>query len=32
MGESVWLLLPDPFPTRLFVGCGIVAGTRLPLR
>ena len=22
----VWLVLPDPFPTRVFVDCGIVAG------
>ena len=24
--KSVWLVLPDPFPTRVFVDCGIVAG------
>jgi hypothetical protein len=23
--RSVWLVLPDPFPTRVFVDCGIVA-------
>ena len=32
--ENVWLVLPDPFPTRVFVDCGIVAGLeeRLPGR
>jgi hypothetical protein len=32
MGKRVWLVLPDPFPTRVFVDCGIVAGLaeRLP--
>ncbi|MEP7225247.1 MAG: CDP-glycerol glycerophosphotransferase family protein [Actinomycetota bacterium] len=24
--RRVWLVLPDPFPTRVFVDCGIVAG------
>ena len=24
MARSVWLVLPDPFPTRVFVDCGIV--------
>jgi CDP-glycerol:poly(glycerophosphate) glycerophosphotransferase len=24
--RDVWLVLPDPFPTRVFVDCGIVAG------
>ena len=28
MGDRVWLVLPDPFPTRVFVDCGIVAGLR----
>ena len=23
-GDRVWLVLPDPFPTRVFVDCGIV--------
>ena len=23
---TIWLVLPDPFPTRVFVDCGIVAG------
>jgi UDP-N-acetylglucosamine:LPS N-acetylglucosamine transferase len=23
---EIWLVLPDPFPTRVFVDCGIVAG------
>ena len=34
MGDRVWLVLPDPFPTRVFVDCGIVAGLseRLPGR
>ena len=26
MAKRVWLVLPDPFPTRVFVDCGIVAG------
>jgi hypothetical protein len=32
MQKRVWLVLPDPFPTRVFVDCGIVAGLveRLP--
>lgn len=32
MGETVWVVLPDPFPTRVFVDCGIVGGLaeRLP--
>jgi hypothetical protein len=32
MGKRVWLVLPDPFPTRVFVDGGIVAGLaeRLP--
>jgi hypothetical protein len=32
MAEPVWLVLPDPFPTRVFVDCGIVSGLaeRLP--
>ena len=31
---NVWLVLPDPFPTRVFVDCGIVSGLadRLPGR
>jgi CDP-Glycerol:Poly(glycerophosphate) glycerophosphotransferase len=24
MAKAVWLVLPDPFPTRVFVDCGIV--------
>jgi CDP-glycerol:poly(glycerophosphate) glycerophosphotransferase len=30
--KTVWLVLPDPFPTRVFVDCGIVSGlhARLP--
>lgn len=24
-GRSLWLVLPDPFPTRVFADCGIVA-------
>lgn len=34
MGDRVWLVLPDPFPTRVFVDCGIVSGLheRLPGR
>jgi CDP-Glycerol:Poly(glycerophosphate) glycerophosphotransferase len=24
--RATWLVLPDPFPTRVFVDCGIVAG------
>ncbi|MFN0154042.1 MAG: CDP-glycerol glycerophosphotransferase family protein [Gaiella sp.] len=27
-GRPVWLVLPDPFPTRVFVDCGIVDGLR----
>lgn len=27
-GRPVWLVLPDPFPTRVFVDCGIVEGLR----
>ena len=32
MPKRVWLVLPDPFPTRVFVDCGIVArlAERLP--
>jgi hypothetical protein len=32
--KRVWLVLPDPFPTRVFVDCGIVSGLaeRLPGR
>ena len=32
MAKRVWLVLPDPFPTRVFVDCGIVdkLGERLP--
>jgi hypothetical protein len=32
--KPIWLVLPDPFPTRVFVDCGIVAGLhdRLPDR
>jgi hypothetical protein len=32
--SNVWIVLPDPFPTRVFVDCGIVAGLekRLPGR
>ena len=26
MAKRVWLVLPDPFPTRVFVDCGIVSG------
>jgi hypothetical protein len=26
MSKRVWLVLPDPFPTRVFVDCGIVSG------
>ncbi len=26
MERGVWLVLPDPFPTRVFVDCGIVSG------
>ena len=26
MGKGAWLVLPDPFATRVFVDCGIVAG------
>ena len=26
--SSIWLVLPDPFPTRVFVDCGIVSGLR----
>ena len=26
MAKPVWVVLPDPFPTRVFVDCGIVAG------
>jgi hypothetical protein len=26
VAKRVWLVLPDPFPTRVFVDCGIVAG------
>ena len=26
MVERVWVVLPDPFPTRVFVDCGIVSG------
>jgi CDP-Glycerol:Poly(glycerophosphate) glycerophosphotransferase len=34
MAERAWLVLPDPFPTRVFVDCGIVGGlaARLPGR
>jgi UDP-N-acetylglucosamine:LPS N-acetylglucosamine transferase len=34
MTGSVWLVLPDPFPTRVFVDCGIVEKlvSRLPGR
>jgi hypothetical protein len=34
MAKRVWLVLPDPFPTRVFVDCGIVAklSERLPGR
>ncbi len=34
MAARIWLVLPDPFPTRVFVDCGIVAGLakRLPGR
>jgi hypothetical protein len=34
MGGNVWIVLPDPFPTRVFVDCGIVSGLarRLPGR
>ena len=34
MPERVWLVLPDPFPTRVFVDCGIVErlSERLPGR
>ncbi|HSL64317.1 MAG TPA: hypothetical protein VK874_06620, partial [Gaiellaceae bacterium] len=27
-GKAVWLVLPDPFPTRVFFDCGIVDGLR----
>ena len=32
MADRVWLVLPDPFPTRVFVDCGIVTSLaeRLP--
>ncbi len=32
--DRIWLVLPDPFPTRVFVDCGIVSGVaeRLPGR
>ncbi|HEX4747579.1 MAG TPA: CDP-glycerol glycerophosphotransferase family protein [Gaiellaceae bacterium] len=26
MDRRAWIVLPDPFPTRVFVDCGIVAG------
>jgi CDP-glycerol glycerophosphotransferase (TagB/SpsB family) len=26
MAKRLWLVLPDPFPTRIFVDCGIVSG------
>ena len=34
MTKRVWTVLPDPFPTRVFVDCGIVSGLaeRLPDR
>lgn len=34
MGDHVWVVLPDPFPTRVFVDCSIVSGLheRLPSR
>ena len=33
-GKRLWLVLPDPFPTRVFVDCGIVEklARRLPGR
>ena len=29
--KTVWLVLPDPFPTRVFFDCGIVDGLRAAL-
>src|SRR5919198_3508698 len=29
--DRVWLVLPDPFSTRIFAGCGVVDGLRREL-